>query len=411
GKELFNRWAGAISAGLIALLPGEFLGRSVLGFTDHHVAETLFTTVTVLFLILAIKSARERELTFSHFNRRDLAKSLKPIIYSLLGGIFLGIYFLTWAGALLFIFIIAIYFIIQFIIDHLKRRSTDYLCIVGIILILVALLVFLPVSPSRLYLAAMVIAILIPLALGGVSWLMASRQIKVAYYPLTLAVLGLVGITIFYLVYPSLLSTMLGQFGTFFAPKGAQLTTIEMQPLLRPQGIWMIDVAWGNFTTGFFLSFISLGIVIYQVVKQGSAEKSLLVVWCLVMLAATLGQRRFAYYFAVNVALLTGYLSWKILELAGFKRLMAKPLKILKKLDYYKVLGVPRNATDKQIKRAFRELTFKYRAASLDGAEERIEEINEAHEVLSDPHKRADYNRYGHSMAESERRKTRRKGG
>ncbi|GAH57017.1 unnamed protein product, partial [marine sediment metagenome] len=55
GKELFNRWAGILAAALVAILPGEFLNRSLLGFTDHHVAETLFTTVTILFLILAIK--------------------------------------------------------------------------------------------------------------------------------------------------------------------------------------------------------------------------------------------------------------------------------------------------------------------------------------------------------------------
>ena len=50
GKELFGRGAGVLSAGLIALLPGEFLGRSILGFTDHHVAETLFTTIAMMFL-------------------------------------------------------------------------------------------------------------------------------------------------------------------------------------------------------------------------------------------------------------------------------------------------------------------------------------------------------------------------
>ena len=53
GKALFNRWAGVLAAGLVAILPGEFLGRSILAFTDHHVAETLFSTVSVLFLILA----------------------------------------------------------------------------------------------------------------------------------------------------------------------------------------------------------------------------------------------------------------------------------------------------------------------------------------------------------------------
>jgi dolichyl-diphosphooligosaccharide--protein glycosyltransferase len=43
------------------------------------------------------------------------------------------------------------------------------------------------------------------------------------------------------------------------------------------------------------------------------------------MLAAVLGQRRFGYYFAVNAALLTGYFSWKMLDVAGLGKLLAKP--------------------------------------------------------------------------------------
>ena len=38
GKQLFNRWAGVVAAALLVVLPGEFLHRSLLGFTDHHVA-------------------------------------------------------------------------------------------------------------------------------------------------------------------------------------------------------------------------------------------------------------------------------------------------------------------------------------------------------------------------------------
>ena len=146
GKELFNRWVGVISAGMIAVLPGEFLGRSILGFTDHHVAETLFTTITILFLILAVKSARQRQLTFNHIKFRDWATSTKPLIYSLLTGIFLGIYLITWAGALLFVFIIFVYFVIQFIINDLRGEATEYLGIIGTILFLVAVIMLLPVS-------------------------------------------------------------------------------------------------------------------------------------------------------------------------------------------------------------------------------------------------------------------------
>ena len=334
GKELFGRWAGIISAGLIALLPGEFLGRSILGFTDHHVAEVLFTTITMLFLILAIKTARQREWSFSHLNRRDWARSTRPVIYSLLAGIFLGIYLLTWLGALLFVFIISLYFIIQFIIDHLQHKSTDYLCPVGVIVFLVALIMLLPVPRGSPYSASLIIALLIPLVLSGVSWLMTRRKIKPAYYPLTLVGLGLAGLGIFYIVKPSLLSSMLGEF-SIFTPTGVALTTIEMQSLftsLVPGGGFFDTPAWGNFNTSFFLSIIALIVLGILVIKQGSAEKSLLVVWSLVILAAALGQRRFAYYLAVNAALLTGYLSWRFLEFAGFQELTAKVVKTAKEV-------------------------------------------------------------------------------
>ena len=332
GKELFNRWVGVFSAGLLAVLPGEFLGRSILGFADHHVAETLFTSVAMLFLILAIKAARQRQLDFSHLWHRNRAVITRPIIYSLLAGICLGIYLHTWMGALLFIFIIALYFVIQFIIDHLKHESTDYLCLVGVILFLTVAIMFLPFYLDEFYLASMVIAFLIPLVSNGVSRLMASRQIKPAYYPLAVVGLGLAGLGLFHLIRPALLSTMLSKFPMIFTPGGVQLATTEMQHLLFPGGNFSLAVAWDNFAISFFLSVISLGMLVYLVVRQeGSAGRSLLVVWSLVILAATLGQVRFGYYFAVNVALLTGYLSWRILSLAGFKELSTRAATISKK--------------------------------------------------------------------------------
>ena len=330
GRALFNRWVGLLSAGLIALLPGEFLGRSILGFTDHHVAETLFTTVTMLFLILAIRSAKQRQLVLNHLKCREWGIMGKPLIYSLLAGIFLGIYLLTWVGGLLFVFLIFTYFIIPFIIDHLRSENTDYLAVIGTISMLTATIISLPLLPeaswlSRLYLPSFTIATLTPLVLAVISRLLLSMGIKPAYYPLALFGLGIAGLATFYIVSPSLLKSMLDRFGVF-TPAGASLTIIEVQPLLLPMGNFSLSVAWGHFSTGFFLSFVALGILIYLVVKQGSADKNLLVVWSLVMLAATLGQRRFGYYFAVNVALLTGYLSWQILRFAGFKKLMAKPV-------------------------------------------------------------------------------------
>jgi curved DNA-binding protein len=68
--------------------------------------------------------------------------------------------------------------------------------------------------------------------------------------------------------------------------------------------------------------------------------------------------------------------------------------------DYYKILGVDRNASDKEIKKAYHKLARKHHPDVNPGdasAEERFKEINEAHEVLSDPEKRKKYDQLGAS--------------
>lgn len=328
GKALFNRWAGVIAAGLIAILPGQFLIRSLIGYTDYHVAEVLFTTTAMLFLILAVKSARQKELTFSHVKRRDWTVISKPLLYSFLAGIFLGIYFLTWAGALLFVFIISVYLVIQFIIDHLRRRSTHYLGFVGAISFIVALAMFLPMSPDKLSLASLIIAIFIPIFLAGLSHVIAAHRLKPLFYPLTVLGLGLVSLVVFYIINPSLLGSIIGRLGIFIWP--IKTIVSEMQPLFFFLGQFTWSTMWKEFTTTFFLTLISSGILIYLVIKHGEPDKTLLVIWSLITLAATLSMLRFGYYFAINVALLTGYLSWLILQFAGFKE--AKPVEMPKGL-------------------------------------------------------------------------------
>jgi len=481
GKALFNHWAGVIAAALVAMFPGEFLGRSILGFTDQHIGEILFSTVAVLFLILAIKEAGQRGLTFSHLMQRDWKVIVRPLVYSLLAGVFLGIYLITWQGALLFIFIITLYLIIQFIINHLKRKSSEHLSIVSFILFLVALIIFLSLSLSILLSVSLIFALFIPIILVSISRVMAYKQLKPAYYPLTLVGIGIVVMAVFYGVNPGLLGDMLYRF-RMFAPVGATaVTTLEMQPFLYPQGSFSTGIAWGNFTTSFFLTkwwpipgfaLISFSILIYLLFRQRGDKQNylldiiwtvvilivimallilvssqevryfafvpfiiliylffkqrrdeqhylLFLVWTLIILIATLVQRRFAYYFVINVALLSAYLSWQVIWLAGLRKLVTKPaekpekkpyyVEEPQKSDYYELLGVARSASHKEIKKAFRELSYKYHHDRVGTPEEKekFKEINEAYEVLSNPERRTAYDRSRREILE--RKKTRRR--
>lgn len=70
------------------------------------------------------------------------------------------------------------------------------------------------------------------------------------------------------------------------------------------------------------------------------------------------------------------------------------------KRDYYEILGVSKNASDDEIKKAYRKLAVKYHPDKNPGdkeAEAKFKEINEAHDVLSDKQKRARYDQFGHA--------------
>ncbi len=66
--------------------------------------------------------------------------------------------------------------------------------------------------------------------------------------------------------------------------------------------------------------------------------------------------------------------------------------------DYYSILGVPRDASEGDIKKAFRKLAHQYHPDKQGGDAEKFKEINQAYQVLSDKDKRAQYDRFGRTF-------------
>jgi asparagine N-glycosylation enzyme membrane subunit Stt3 len=366
---------------------------------------------------------------------------------------------------LFFIFIISLYLIIQSIIDHMKRQSVDYLAIVSFITILIALIIFVPLPANRLFPASMVLALVIPVGLAVIAKITGRFQLKPFYYPVAVVVIGAIAFGIAYAISPGLMDSMIAQFG-IFTPAGATgATTLEMQPFLSPQGSFSTSVAWSNFTTSFFLfpwvaipgfAFISLAVLIYLFVRREGEtrgylhhilwvvgiliiivalmllmndrnlrylailplviiiglffwrsrdEKPLLFffLWTLIILMATLAQRRFAYYLVVNIALLSGYISWELVWWGGIRKLVAfqegkqeqvqSSPRLPEQRSYYEILGITRSASRKEIKAAFRNLSAKYPPGGkrTPEAEAELNDINKAYEVLSNPERRIGY--------------------
>lgn len=73
----------------------------------------------------------------------------------------------------------------------------------------------------------------------------------------------------------------------------------------------------------------------------------------------------------------------------------------MEKKDYYETLGVKRDVSLDDLKKAFRQLARKYHPDLNQGSkesEEKFKEINEAYQVLSDPQKKAEYDNVGHAV-------------
>jgi len=340
GKRLHNRGTGLLAALIIATLPGQFLSRSLLGFTDHHVAETLFSTATILFLMLAFRSARAQNLSFSDITK-DWHVIKYPLLYALLAGLAYAAYQLCWTGAILFGLIIMLSATIICIAEHIKGNSTEYIAIVGAIAFGLEALLILPwIHPelgfsgnySLLHVTTSIIAIIALVLMYIISKELNRRDLNRYYYPAVLVAGVLVGFVVLSLISPAMTSTIEGSLTTVFTVReGGASTVAEITSMLTTNDVLDIgryakfpryagepSMVYGNFGSCFYISLLGIMVLGYYVLRRWKPEDILMLVWTLVILLSIYGQNRFAYYYAVNVALLSAYFGTKLIGFTGF---------------------------------------------------------------------------------------------
>lgn len=308
GWVLWNRWVGLIGVGLLAVIQGEFLGRTSLGFCDHHALEIFLATMTILMLLLALK--RRWQWAFG-------------------AGIFLGLYYLNWSGAPLITIIILLFLGIQAIWTHWAGQSVKKLCVVVFTTLFVSCAVFMPFRHSELtYMLFLSLAVLVPIAIYAISVI--TSRYKPYWYPVGLVAVAVLGYWLLTLVFADTiksgfieLSGLAGLVGK--SGYGLERTISEVQPLFAPYGKFTMSLMWGGYGLVFFAGIIGMLLLLWR--NRDHSGTLLIIVWSLAMIIVTLMQRRFGYYLAINLCLLSGYAWYVAMSAIGWRKYTKKETK------------------------------------------------------------------------------------
>ncbi|MFI5179385.1 MAG: STT3 domain-containing protein [Vicinamibacterales bacterium] len=320
GRRMFGPLAGLLGAALLATMPGGFLDRTVLGYVDHHAAEACFSTLVLLGLTCAVQSLQgEGALEAAAGRGRAALKACGPS--SAAAGLALGAYLLTWTSGSFLLFVVSAWMAAQYALDHARRAPGDRLIwSVGPALLLAVPIVALledgatPQHAMRLVALGGSIAVLAALDVLRRAW--ARLRLPPPLFVVGAGVLALAGVGALRALAPGMYGEIVAN-AMRLAPTSVSQTVGEAQPLLRLNSLQSFSRAWFVFRTGFFLAAPGVLLLALDVWRTGREERGLLLVWTVVCLMATIGQNRFGYYLAVELALLAGWISARVLVWAG----------------------------------------------------------------------------------------------
>ncbi len=297
GRLLKDWRTGLISAGLIAVVAGEYMYRSFFGYVDHHILEVLLSTVFILIYLAVLRYPGSKEIS-----SKDLHSIRAPLLLSLLAGVvyFLGL--LNMPTMVFFALIIGIFTVAQGVADYMQGRSIAYLLFINTSVFTVVIIWFLlfGVKQNALsftaYSMAHVYAYLMIIAASAVLYgLSVTFRTKKILFIASLLGTGLFAIFLLVFALPGL-GQMIVDAGEVFISNPYSID--ELQP-------WNLYRAAGVFNAGLILMAAGYFVVLYGIARTRRAESMFVLVWGVVMLVATIQHQRYEYYLVVPLVLLS----------------------------------------------------------------------------------------------------------
>ncbi|WP_292518470.1 oligosaccharyl transferase, archaeosortase A system-associated [Methanoculleus sp.] len=313
-KKIADWKTGLIAAGLIAVIGGNYAYRSLFGFVDHHIAETLFGVLFALAYITALITTRDRSLSPRNFETLKV-----PVAASALAGIAYLLGFYNMPTMVLFALVVAAFTLVQFILDFFQDRSSEYLVLVNAVTFAVAIigvaasgfphpgfsLIFYTVGHVIVYAALMAGT----LALYGLSVYLQGRPKY--YYPGALLVVSAAAIAVLYVALPEIYNLLISNLIMFFGESATTTTVQEARP-------WSFDAAWMTFHWGFVLAAGGAATLLWWSREKVNPAHIFVLIWSGIILASTAAHVRYEYYLAANIALLAAVFAGAVLNM-GWK--------------------------------------------------------------------------------------------
>jgi oligosaccharyl transferase (archaeosortase A-associated) len=267
---------------------------------DHHIAEVLFSSVFCLLYMYILYVEKDTKVVL-----KDLSTYKRLVLLSLCAGLAYVAGLLIMPTMILFAMILGIFTLIQFIIDVIRKKDTEYLLIANTIIFSVAILALLlyGFKTQNLNLSSYSIGhVYVYFGLIGATgffYVLAQRfKDTPMYFPLTLGGLALVGNFVLLIVSPLMYNLFIYSFFNFF---GQAAVTNTVQEAMG----WTVGGAWGSFNYGLILMFFGAFIMLFKNIKDEHPYQIFALTWSLTILIATIQHVRYEYYLAVNIVLLS----------------------------------------------------------------------------------------------------------